>query len=126
MCVTFAGAAVLVKAAHAMLNEQEKLFLVYWEANRLKEKKLFKQLLIGLPIGVLFGLPVIIILFSGKFWYKRADMVANTQLNPFVLVAAVIMIIVFVAIFYKRHQWDMKEQQYLEIKAKHENEQSKP
>lgn len=108
-----------------MLNEQEKLFLVYWEANRLREKKVLKQLLIGLPIGVLFGLPVIIILFSGKFWYKRADMVANTQLNPFVLVAAVILIIVFVAIFYKRHQWEMKEQQYLEIKAKHENEQSK-
>jgi hypothetical protein len=107
-----------------MVNEQEKMFMEYWAANRLKEKKVLKQLLIGLPIGLLFGLPVIIILFTGKFWYKRADMVANSQLNPFVLLVAVMIIVVFVAIFYKRHQWEMKEQQYLEIKAKHENEQS--
>jgi hypothetical protein len=105
-----------------MLNEQEKMFVKYWEANRLKEKKILKQLLIGLPVGVLFGLPVILILFSGKFWYKRADMEANTHLNPLVLITAVLMIIVFVAIFYKRHQWDMKEQQYLEFKAREEKE----
>jgi L-cystine uptake protein TcyP (sodium:dicarboxylate symporter family) len=107
-----------------MLNDREKMFIDYWEANRLKEKRILKQLLIGLPVGVLFGLPIIFILFSGKFWYKRADMVANTQLNPFILIAAVIMIIVFVSIFYKRHQWDMKEQQYLEIKAKQKGEQT--
>jgi hypothetical protein len=104
-----------------MLNEQEKMFVKYWEANRLKEKRIIKQLLIGLPVGVLFGLPVILILFSGKFWYKRADMVATTHLNPLVLIIAVVMIIVFVAIFYKRHQWDMKEQQYLEFKAREDN-----
>ena len=107
-----------------MSKEEEKMFMEYWETNRLKEKKLLKQLFIGLPIGLLFGLPVIIILFSGKFWYKRADMAANAQLNPFVLLAAVMIIAVFVAIFYKRHQWDMKEQQYLEIKARLDNEQS--
>ena len=37
---------------------------------------------------------------------------------------AVVIIVVFVAIFYKRHQWDMKEQQYLEMKAKQHNEQT--
>ena len=107
-----------------MLNEDEKQFVDYWEANRLKEKKLWKQLLIGLPIGALFGLPVIFMLFSGRLWYKRADMEANSHLNPFVLLTAVVMIIIFVAIFYKRHQWDMKEQQYLEIKAKQDNEET--
>jgi L-cystine uptake protein TcyP (sodium:dicarboxylate symporter family) len=107
-----------------MINEQEKMFIEFWEANRLKEKKVLKQLLIGLPMGVLFGLPVMIILFTGKFWYRRADMVANSQLNPTVLLVAVILIIVFVAIFYKRHQWEMKEQQYLEFKAKQEKAQS--
>ena len=101
-----------------MLTDREKNFIEYWEANRLKEKKLFKQLLIGLPIGLLFALPVLIILFSGKFWYKRADMVANTSLNPFVLISAVIIITCFIAIFYKKQQWEMKEQQYNEIKAK--------
>jgi hypothetical protein len=105
-----------------MITEDEKLFLQYWEANRLRQRKIMKQLLIGLPIGMLFGLPVIFMLFSGRFWYKRADMEANTHLNPLVLVIAVILIIVFVAIFYKRHQWDMKEQQYLEIKAREEKQ----
>ena len=107
-----------------MLSEQEKMFLEYWEANRLKEKRVTKQLLIGLPVGVLFGLPIIFMLISGKFWYRRADMEANSHLNPFVLIAAVVIIIVFVAIFYKRHQWDMKEQQYLEIKARQDSEQT--
>ena len=106
------------------MTDDEKMFLQYWEANRLSERKILKQLVIGLPIGMLFGLPVIFILFSGKFWYKRADMEANTHLNPFVLIVAVVLIIVFVAIFYKRHQWDMKEQQYLELKARENLEQT--
>ena len=82
-----------------MISEQEKMFLRYWEANRLKEKRITKQLLIGLPVGMLFGLPIIFMLFSGKFWYKRADMEANSHLNPLVLMVAVIIIIVFVAVF---------------------------
>ena len=84
-----------------------------------------KQLLVGLPVGALFGVPIILMLISGRFWYKRADMEANSYLNPFVLIIAVVIIIVFVAVFYKRHQWDMKEQQYLEIKARQENEETK-
>jgi hypothetical protein len=38
---------------------------------------------------------------------------------------AIICIAVFMAVFYKRHQWDMKEQQYLELKAKEQEEQDK-
>ena len=109
-----------------MISEQEKMFLRYWEANRLKEKRITKQLLIGLPVGMLFGLPIIFMLFSGKFWYKRADMEANSHLNPLVLMVAVIIIIVFVAVFYKRHQWEMKEQQYLEIKDRQDKQQTEP
>ena len=108
-----------------MMTEQERLFVEYWEANRLKEKKLMKQLLIGLPVGALFGIPIIFMLITGKFWYKRADMEATSHLNPIVLIVAVVFIIIFVAIFHKKHQWEMKEQQYLEIKSKHENEQSR-
>jgi len=107
-----------------MLNEQEKMFLEYWEANRLKEKKIMKQLLIGLPVGALFGIPIILMLILSRFWYKRADMEASSHLNPLVLLVAVVIIIIFVAIFYKRHQWDMKEQLYLEIKARLDSEQT--
>jgi membrane protein YdbS with pleckstrin-like domain len=101
-----------------MLDQKERLFVDYWEVRRLKEKQLMFQLLTGLPVGLLFSLPILLILLSGRFWYKRADMVANTQMNPFVLVAVVFIISLFVAVLYKRHQWEMKEQQYRELKAK--------
>ena len=101
-----------------MLEEREQLFIDYWEANRLRESRLLFQLLTGLPIGLLFSLPIILLLFTSRFWYKRADMVANTELSYGVLIGAVLGIAVFVAVLYKRHQWDRKEQQYLEIKRK--------
>jgi membrane protein YdbS with pleckstrin-like domain len=104
-----------------MLNENEKRFLAYWEAQRETEKKLMRQLLIGIPIGLIFAIPILIMLFSGKIWYKRADAVANTQLNPLVLIIAIIVIAAFVAIFYKRHQWDMREQHYKELKEREKN-----
>lgn len=106
-----------------MLDQKEKLFVEYWEMNRAKEKSIFYQLLTGLPIGLLFALPIIFILFTSRYWFKRADMVANTELNPVVLVSAVLIIATFVAVLYKRHQWDMKEQQYKELKVK-ENRKS--
>ena len=104
-----------------MLSEDEKRFLAYWEAHRETEKKLLRQLLIGIPIVLIFAVPILIILFSGKIWYKRADAVANTQLNPLVLIIAIIVITAFVAVFYKRHQWDMREQHFKELKEKEKN-----
>jgi hypothetical protein len=101
-----------------MLDEREKLFVEYWEVNRLKEKSIIYQVLTGLPVGLLFALPIIFLLFSSRYWYKRADMEANAELSPVVLIIAVFMIAVFVAVLYKRHIWERKEQQYLELKAK--------
>jgi protein-S-isoprenylcysteine O-methyltransferase Ste14 len=105
-----------------MLNEREKKFMEYWEAVRLRDQRWQQQLLAGIPVGLLFALPVLAIIFTGKLWYKRADMLMNTMINPFVLIIAVFVITVFVAIFYKRHQWDMKEQYYRQLKARQELE----
>lgn len=103
-----------------MLNDREQEFLRYWEANRLRQKSWKYQLLSGIPIGLLFAVPVLIIAFTGKLWYQRADMAMNAQVNPLVLVVAVFVITVFVSIFYRRHQWDMREQQYRHLKAREE------
>lgn len=100
------------------MTTQELQFMRYWEATRERDKKLWYQLIVGIPIGLLFSLPILFIVFSGKLWYKRADMAANTMTSPYLLIAAVFLIAVFVAIFYKRHQWDRKEQYYQELKAK--------
>jgi hypothetical protein len=104
------------------MTEREKLFVEYWEKHRLREKSLGYQILSGLPRGLLFALPIILILLTSRFWYQRADMVANSQMSAIVLMVAVLLIAVFVAVMYKRHQWEMKEQQYLEIKARNKTE----
>ena len=104
-----------------MLSEEEKKFVVYWEQHRLSKKKVIRQWLVGLPVGILFGVPIFINFFSG--WYKRADMIlnsrmSNNQLDPLILIIAVLLIISFVAIFSRRHNWEMYEQRYKELKAK--------
>ena len=105
-----------------MLTEREKQFILYWEANRDREKKTVKQLLIGLPVGLLFAIPIFLSVFSGQLWYKRAQMVANSMMSPVIMIIAVICIAVFVGVFYKRHQWEMRDQQYQELKVKEEAE----
>ena len=97
------------------MEERDKLFVEYWESHRERESKLLSQLLFGIPMGLIFSTPIILIVFTSRFWYKRADMLVNAKLNPWVLITAVFLIACFVAVFYKRHQWEMKEQQYREI-----------
>lgn len=77
--------------------------------------------MIGLPMGVLFGALIFINFFSG--WYRRADMVINSQgsLIP-VLLVAILSIVVFVAIFSVRHKWEMNEQRYRELLSKKTSE----
>lgn len=102
------------------MEKKELAFMAYWEQHRDKEKKSWRQLMIGLPMGLVFAIPILIGFFSGKYWYKRADMVGNAQSNPTVLVIAVLAITVFVAVFYKKHQFDLKDQYYKELKRKAE------
>jgi hypothetical protein len=100
-----------------MLTKEESDFLEYWELNRERQKKIGKQFLLGIPIGLLFAIPIAVNFFSG--WYKRAAMVANTSdFNPLVLLIALLIIIGFIAIFSKRYQWEMNEQHYRELLVK--------
>jgi membrane protein YdbS with pleckstrin-like domain len=106
-----------------MLTEREKQFMAYWSQNREREKKVFRQLLVGLPVGLLFVIPIILNFSSG--WYKRANMWARGHADDSsgtVLIVAALVILVFIAIFSKRHRWEMNEQDYLELKAKQEKE----
>ena len=108
-----------------MLTDDEKRFVIYWKEHRDIEKKTFKQWLVGLPLGLLFGIPILINFFSG--WYKRANMdlnarLSNHEFNPMVLIIAFLLIVSFVAIFSKRHNWEMNEQKYRELLARQEKE----
>ncbi|MEY3945483.1 MAG: hypothetical protein RJB03_189 [Bacteroidota bacterium] len=100
------------------LSADEKKFLAYWEANRLREKRLTTQLMYGLPMGILFAVPIIVNFLMGRFWYKRADAVGMSQFSPSVLVVAVLLIAVFIALINRRFRWEKLEQQYLEIQSR--------
>ena len=87
--------------------------MIYWENNREKQRKTYRQFLLGIPIALLFVLPIAVNFFAG--WYKRADMVRGGQeFNPGVLLAALLIITGFIAIFSRRFRWDQNEQHYKE------------
>src|SRR6476659_2733337 len=107
-----------------MLTQEETRFVEYWEANRLRRKRFFKQLAIGLPLGVLLVVAIFLSFLSG--WHKQADteMRSQAQSQPnyssiiLVLVIAALLIVVVTAVFSARHKWDMDEQRYRELLAK--------
>jgi pilus assembly protein TadC len=98
-----------------MVTEEEMKFIKYWEANRLRQKRLFYQLSFGLPIGLVFGLPILVsVIFSN--WYKNMQFITTSQLV--IILIAVLGIAVFFALFRMKHKWDMNEQFYKELKFK--------
>ena len=98
-----------------MVTDQEKLFIDYWEANRDKEKKTFYQLAIGLPLGLVFALPVLLaVLFHD--WYKRMIFISSSQIT--IILITVLGIAVFFALFRMRFKWEENEQHYKELKFK--------
>lgn len=106
-----------------MLTDREKQFMEYWKQHRAKEKRTLRQLVLGLPLGLLFAVPIILNFSSG--WNKRADMWARGHADDnsaVVIIIAALIILVFVAIFSKRHRWEMNEQAYQELVAKETRE----
>ena len=100
-----------------MLSKEEEAFIIYWKANREKQKRVFRQFLLGIPLGLLFVIPIGISFFSG--WHKRAGMMTNTpDFNPGVLLLALVLIVVFIAIFSRNFKWEQYEQRYIELLAK--------
>lgn len=99
-----------------MLTQDEQRFIEYWRINREKEKKTMRQLLIGLPAGLVFALGIMAVFSAG--WYQRANMVAYSSSSPYIFLIAIFVIIGFIAIFGKKHRWEMNEQQYLELLEK--------
>ncbi|NCU05660.1 MAG: hypothetical protein GXC73_16945 [Chitinophagaceae bacterium] len=102
-----------------MLSAQDKEFVEWWSKNRNKEKKLVKQLAVGLPLGLAFGVPILLsVMFRG--WYKSMTYVSGSQLT--IILIAVLLIVVFYAVFRMRFKWEMNEQRYNELLKKSEQE----
>jgi hypothetical protein len=107
-----------------MLTPEETRFIAYWEVNRLRRKKGFRQLALGLPLGAVLVAAIFINFFSG--WYKRADMDLRSQSQGsqasliLVVVIAALLIVTFIVVFSVRHKWEMHEQRYRELLVKKE------
>jgi len=100
-----------------MLSEEEEAFIIYWKTNREKQKRVSRQFLLGIPLALLFVIPIGINFFSG--WDKRAGMVRNsTNFSPGILLLALVLIVVFIAVFSRKFKWEQYEQRYIELLAK--------
>jgi membrane protein YdbS with pleckstrin-like domain len=100
-----------------MLTEEERRFIEYWEQNRLRKKKIWRQLAVGLPFGVVLAITIAINFFSG--WYKKADIMLHTDPSlVLILLVGILLIVAFVVIFSAKHNWDMNEQHYRELLAR--------
>ncbi len=82
---------------------------------REKQKKLLYKLAIGLPVGLVFSLPVLLsVLFHD--WYKTMIFISSTQIT--LILITVFGIAVFFALFKMKFKWEENEQRYKELKFK--------
>ena len=106
-----------------MLTQEEEAFIEYWKANRERQRKTIRQFLLGIPVALLFVIPIAVNFFSG--WDKRVAMMIHTNsFNPGVLLLALVLITVFIAIFSRKFRWDQNEQRYIELQARKDKEAS--
>ncbi len=90
-------------------------FVKWWEENREAERKWVRQLSVGLPVGLVFGFPILLSLVL-RGWYKRMPYVSGTQFT--LILMASLGIAVFIAVFRMYFRWEQHEQRYLEIKSR--------
>jgi len=106
-----------------MLTQQEEAFIRYWEENRSRQKKVFRQFLVGIPVGLAFAIPIVINFASGWDVQAAAENSASSQKSlMMVLMVALLLIVGFTAIFYQKYKWDQYEQRYRELLSKRSND----
>jgi uncharacterized membrane protein len=107
-----------------MYSQKEQEFMKEWEHVRENESHFLSKLVRGLPMAMLFGLPIIILLIAVYFlspdWYTKISPAVPGVLGT--LITSVIIIILFFSYFRMHFKWEMNEQLYMELK----NRQEKP
>ena len=101
------------------MTKDEKKFMEYWAVKRQVPKSL-KDYMKGFSIGIVIGIGIFICLVSG--WYQRANMEANSNLSPIIILLSLIIICLFIGYFYYQFTWDNNEQKYKELQVKERKE----
>lgn len=98
----------------------------HWEMVRESESRFMSKLVRGLPVAMLFGLPIILSLIAvyvlSPEWYSKISQAASGILGT--LIIAVIITILFFSYFRMHFKWEMNEQLYQELKSRQNNTQS--
>ena len=103
-----------------MLSEKDKQFIAYWEQERLKQNTVVHKILNGLPMAIVFSLPILLFIFAVYIffpeWYTK---ISQTSQGTFVtVVIAVFLCTIFFSYFRMHYKWEMNEQLYDELKSK--------
>lgn len=103
-----------------MLTQKDKQFIIRWEAVREQESSTRAKLLNGLPMAVLFSVPILFFIAAIYFffpdWYTKVSNRLSGSLLTIVI--AIIGCTIFFAYFRMHYKWEMNEQLYKELKSK--------
>lgn len=103
-----------------MLTEKEIKFLRYWEQNRERESKFTSKLGGGLPMAILFALPIVLLVVVVWLYFPEWYMkISKTSPGAFVtVIIAMIGVVIFYSFFRMHYKWEMNDQLYKELKVK--------
>ena len=73
-----------------------KKFIEFWGKKREKRKTIFTSVISGLPLGLVFALPVLVVVIFHD-WYKNMVYISNSLI--IVIIIGVLGVAVFFAIF---------------------------
>ncbi|MFT3678964.1 MAG: hypothetical protein QM791_01750 [Ferruginibacter sp.] len=102
------------------MTEKERSFVQYWEQHREAESLFFSKLMRGLPMAILFTLPIIlsvvVVWLFFPDWYMK---ISGNSAGAFVtVIIAMLAIVLFYSWFRMHYKWEMNEQLYQELKSK--------
>ena len=107
-----------------MLSEKEIRFLEHWERVRDEQSGFLSKLSRGLPMAMLFGIPILVsialVYFLSPEWYTKISQSASS-VSVTILIAVDISILFFS--YARMHfKWEMNEQLYQELKNRQQKE----
>lgn len=109
-----------------MLTEKEISFIEYWEKEREIQSSFSSKLMRGLPMAIMFGMPIILFILVVYLWFPDwYTKISGTSTGSFVMVViAVLISIIFFSYFRMHFKWEMNDQLYTELKLKQQKEQA--
>ena len=109
-----------------MLSEKEIEFINHWASVRDKYSTFSSKFLRGLPMALLFSLPIffsiVLVYFLSPEWYTKISQKASGE--SMMIVVSLMIIILFFSFVRMHFNWEMNEQAYLELLAKKEKWES--